>query len=64
MGQLDNVSSQEWEEFLERLTRHAHYKLLRLVWRGVPFSSGGAPPGGVEATRLLRGGSEEARRNG
>ena len=52
MAQLDNVGPQDWEEILERLTRHAHYKLLRLVWRGVPFSRGGAPPGGVEAADL------------
>lgn len=52
MAPLDNIGPQQWEEILERLTRHAHYKLLRLVWRGVPFSRGGAPPGGVEAGDL------------
>ena len=52
MTTLPKLSKEQWDELVERLTLHAHCKLARLRWRGVPSSRGGAVPGGVEPADL------------
>jgi hypothetical protein len=46
------LSDDQWAELVERLTLHASCKLLRLCWRGIVGSRGGAAPGGVEPADL------------
>ena len=38
----------ELERLNHRLVRHAHFKMLRLTWRGAYIKRGGAVPGGYE----------------
>ena len=45
MVEVPNMSDAEWEELVGRLTLHAHSKLKKLYWRGVPYAKGGAVPG-------------------
>lgn len=48
MPDLPDLTEDQWQELLERLTWHAQQKYLRLVWQGVPAAIGGVAPGGVE----------------
>lgn len=45
MIEVPNLSDAEWEELVGKLTLHAHCKLVKLYWRGVPYAKGGAVPG-------------------
>jgi hypothetical protein len=46
LSNIPDLSDEQWDELLERLTYHASCRLARLRWRGV---RSGPPPGGVEA---------------
>lgn len=52
MANIPQLSDDQWTELVERLTLHASCKLLRLYWRGILGSRGGAVPGGVEPADL------------
>ncbi len=49
MVEVPNLSDAEWEELVGKLTLHAHSKLKKLYWRGVPYAKGGAVPGAAGA---------------
>lgn len=49
MVEVPNLSDSEWEELVGKLTLHAHSKLRKLYWRGVPYAKGGAVPGAASA---------------
>jgi hypothetical protein len=48
VGNLPNLSRDQWEELVERLTLHAHCKMAGLTWRGLRLSRGGSIPKGFE----------------
>lgn len=52
MNPFEAMGEGELTELVKRLTYHADCKLMRLRWRGLTIRSGGAVPGGVEATDL------------
>jgi RNA polymerase sigma factor (sigma-70 family) len=52
LANIPQLSEEQWKELIERLTLHAARKLLRLHWRGILWSRGGAVPGGVEPDDL------------
>jgi RNA polymerase sigma factor (sigma-70 family) len=52
LANIPQLSNEQWSELVERLTLHAACKLLRLHWRGILWSRGGAVPGGVEPDDL------------
>ena len=49
MAIIPQLSTDEWDELLERLAHHARRKIARLAWRGV---RGGPVPGGVDPADL------------
>ncbi|TWT60974.1 hypothetical protein [Rubinisphaera italica] len=49
MIEVPKLSEVEWEELVGKLTLHAHSKLIKLYWRGVPYAKGGAIPGAPSA---------------
>ena len=49
---IPNLTDEQWQEIVERLTLHAHCKMAQLTWRGVPPSRGGTVPGGIEPEDL------------
>ncbi len=52
MGQIPDLSDDEWDALTERLTLYAQHKMSKLYWRGVPASRGGRAPGGIEPQDL------------
>jgi DNA-directed RNA polymerase specialized sigma24 family protein len=48
LANIPQLTDEQWAELVERLTLHAACRLLRLHWRGILCSRGGAIPGGVE----------------
>lgn len=48
MQELLDLSTEEQERLLQRLTHHALCKMRRLTWRGAYVARGGSVPGGYE----------------
>ena len=48
LQELLDLSSEEQERLLKRLTHHALCKMRRLTWRGTYIAHGGSVPGGYE----------------
>lgn len=46
MGDLPNLTGQEWEDLTKRLTVYAIYKTKKLRWRGLPGGENQSLPGG------------------
>ena len=51
-AELIDIPNLSDDELVERLALHAHSKLRKLFWRGVPYTQGGAVPGGVSPEDL------------
>jgi hypothetical protein len=45
---FENMAEDQLRVLLERLTCHAHCKIVHLRWRGFTLKKGGAAPGGIE----------------
>lgn len=48
MGNIPDLSEDDWSELTERLSLYAARRMSKLFWRGVPARRGGRAPGGVE----------------
>ncbi len=61
MADVPKWTDDEWMEALERLTLHAHGKIARLHWRGMPFVKGGCVlPGGATPQDLAADAIDDA----
>lgn len=49
MGRIPDFSREQWDALHKRLTVHAHYKIMRLSWRGLPRGRGQLLPDGQGA---------------
>ena len=52
VAQLPELSDNEWNDLVDRLTLYAHCRFARLIWRGVPWHRGGSAPGAAQPSDI------------